>query len=747
MRTLTILLTALLLLAAPAGAALRAVEGGIEFVYTDPSAGSVHLAGDFNAWSTSSTPLTKGEGGKWSVVVPVSPGRHEYKFVVNGGTWVTDPDNPVTGGDYGNSIVEVAPDGSLATAATAASAGTALLPSGTAVRSNTPAQSRVVLGGFFRLLMESTDAQPNDARLRIDRPRDQFNLDVIANLNESVWGSARLQVSTEDEPDINQVGSSLYKAQASFTSEDFGVKAFYNEEMFLLDEPLGLFSGGDLRGTIEREHRPFGQGRQGALLQLEPRGTKFVVMYADTYDEDIFGPDDQNRDTATDVIGARWESPLREGRIGVNYKGVLSDWWINMDAEGNTAPADVQEFLDDRVPVTAEDPLNWFELATDQHFGSVDVAWPLPREVELVGSAGYGWYESKFDLYNKQDVQGSGQTNGSVDFPVGNEQHYRAMLGARYEQPTYVVSAQQHLYHGLGMDAGERSTVYRTQPSSMIGDTDGYALNGVTQQFNRPNNNDDLSILLLGPTPQRTTLQTHLQGEYRWREFRFGLEFTRTHDALEYAEFFDTGSGADLDRYAFRTAPSVSYRPFADDRHHVSLVAEVLQYSNPGALQQRGAASLGSGGAQTGLGHLQKIESNEFVLFGRVPATPYVGYPIDVRFDFRFIDYRGPGERVDVLNSTGSLIRRVSQAEDFFDPFVSLVYSPSRNVELEVGFGVDPRFYDVISAEGWENGRYRFRENFLRQRGIDPFHPLTQLAAEYELEERNQFVINALLRF
>ncbi|MEM8872756.1 MAG: protein kinase [Planctomycetota bacterium] len=54
---------------------------------------TVHVAGDFNGWDESATPLTDPNGDDtWSVVVPLEPGMHMYKFVVNGDRWINDPD-------------------------------------------------------------------------------------------------------------------------------------------------------------------------------------------------------------------------------------------------------------------------------------------------------------------------------------------------------------------------------------------------------------------------------------------------------------------------------------------------------------------------------------------------------------------------------------------------------------------------------------------------------------------------------
>ena len=62
-------------------------------VHADPGS-QVLLAGDFNAWDPTSTPLTDNSGtGIFSVVLSLPPGTHEYKFVIDG-TWCVDPNCP-----------------------------------------------------------------------------------------------------------------------------------------------------------------------------------------------------------------------------------------------------------------------------------------------------------------------------------------------------------------------------------------------------------------------------------------------------------------------------------------------------------------------------------------------------------------------------------------------------------------------------------------------------------------------------
>ncbi len=78
------------------------VDGGILFQYDAPAAQRVNLAGVFNDWGgTINGPfdptidaMIKDEKGIWQIVIPLKPGRYEYKFVLDGGVvWKHDPNN------------------------------------------------------------------------------------------------------------------------------------------------------------------------------------------------------------------------------------------------------------------------------------------------------------------------------------------------------------------------------------------------------------------------------------------------------------------------------------------------------------------------------------------------------------------------------------------------------------------------------------------------------------------------------
>jgi 1,4-alpha-glucan branching enzyme len=88
-------------------------EGGIRFSLYHPKAKKAAIAGDFNGWSPLADPMFDRAGtGLWTIVLPLQPGRYEYKYVVDGEKWIPDPGNPEREKDgFGghNSVVVVGP--------------------------------------------------------------------------------------------------------------------------------------------------------------------------------------------------------------------------------------------------------------------------------------------------------------------------------------------------------------------------------------------------------------------------------------------------------------------------------------------------------------------------------------------------------------------------------------------------------------------------------------------------------------
>lgn len=61
------------------------------FRFTEPDAKKVLLVGDFTDWQERAIPMEKGSGGTWTTTVKLSPGTHNYLFIVDG-VWCEDPE-------------------------------------------------------------------------------------------------------------------------------------------------------------------------------------------------------------------------------------------------------------------------------------------------------------------------------------------------------------------------------------------------------------------------------------------------------------------------------------------------------------------------------------------------------------------------------------------------------------------------------------------------------------------------------
>jgi 1,4-alpha-glucan branching enzyme len=55
-----------------------------------PTAQTVFVTGTFNEWHPDATPMIRGDNGEWTVELDISPGRYEFKFVVDG-QWCCEP--------------------------------------------------------------------------------------------------------------------------------------------------------------------------------------------------------------------------------------------------------------------------------------------------------------------------------------------------------------------------------------------------------------------------------------------------------------------------------------------------------------------------------------------------------------------------------------------------------------------------------------------------------------------------------
>lgn len=81
----------------------------VHLEFCAPGAKEVSLVGSFNGWDAAALPMKKVGDSAWAIDLELKPGRHEYRFVVDG-RWQEDP-NAVTQAEnpYGqkNSVLVV----------------------------------------------------------------------------------------------------------------------------------------------------------------------------------------------------------------------------------------------------------------------------------------------------------------------------------------------------------------------------------------------------------------------------------------------------------------------------------------------------------------------------------------------------------------------------------------------------------------------------------------------------------------
>jgi 1,4-alpha-glucan branching enzyme len=83
------------------------VEGGVLFSLVAPEANDVELVGSFNNWDRShGVKLTRNDNGVWHAKLDLVPGRHLYKFVIDG-AWCPDPANENRSAPNDDCVVEI----------------------------------------------------------------------------------------------------------------------------------------------------------------------------------------------------------------------------------------------------------------------------------------------------------------------------------------------------------------------------------------------------------------------------------------------------------------------------------------------------------------------------------------------------------------------------------------------------------------------------------------------------------------
>ncbi len=269
---------ALLLLALPSLASdfPRKVDDGILFTYRDDGASNVAWAGEYNGWNTNANIFGNDGDGVFTLVLPLGPGEHQYKFVVDG-NWITDPSNTQTGGDYGNSMIKVDAQGEVV------EAGGGPQPS--------PLNSKLYVDGFYYARLEAEALDSENDRVLIEKPTHSLNMAFDVELNPSLAGRVELSADNIANPsEMWRTALNFQRARLVLTRPAFTFTLFDNEATFLSDEAAALI------GDVSTYGYDYGYGARGGLLRATlPLGLDLKAMVADASVANPWRPGDPDR--------------------------------------------------------------------------------------------------------------------------------------------------------------------------------------------------------------------------------------------------------------------------------------------------------------------------------------------------------------------------------------------------------------------------------------------------------------------
>ncbi len=651
-----------LLATAPAQAGVSKVDGGIEFTFEDPSAGSVSLAGDFNNWNMNAEPLTQDGDGVWRVVVDIEPGEYEYKFVVNGSEWIADPENPRVLGDYGNSGLTINDDGEPVSDEAADAI------------SNTPANSRVQLNGWYRATCETQSDVPSDPRWRLNRPAHEFYIGVNPTVTSVASGSAVVRLST-GAGDIKEISADIYSGHATLEGGPFTVTGFYNEELVQYDNPLETVGHIDLDYTIAEEHIPFGRGAQGVIVDTEFWDFTLNATYANIYDYYIMNDPSAYDNTETDLLAARLKRSVGPVTLGATYTSWRDGWWI--DWTGSNSSPHIDEFKEETGSLS-----DWFELSNTETWIGLDADMLLLSGL-LHAKAEYSRYsfDSLWDMGNKEKVEGEDLSNGAIDVPVG-------------EMDGWVARAVLNSSPLPALDL--RLEITKTAIGSMSAD-DLYVAYGMPSWYAAweavytevKYDGSPLFVNVFSPAPSQDILSFESDAGLAFGIFDLLLELDRDGYEWNYVEPLAGDFGETVDMIE-ETRSRFAATAGADVHDRVRLEIEVEKlhmdyldenYENPGSF--------------------------ETIVRGDVGLWQDWGLEVD----FRMMSYTDAMVGVEDDGEGG--MNTVYDDEAFFAPYVAVVYSPRENVEVRLGYGVNPTSYADTPVEGRGNGRERWLSEYL----------------------------------
>ena len=681
-------LTALVLLALTfsAAAALAAVENvpvGIRFTYTAPGAGRVTLAGTLNDWDAERNPLTDDGKGNWSIVMALKPGQYEYKFVVDG-SWFADPDNPDTMADpYGGANSLIQVGDDGKMVAVAREEKPAGGP-------NTTFNARVTMDGRYLSRFTAYKGYDGDPRYRMHRPEQNIDLNFHTEINDVVDAYTRLRLDNTTTIDMNDVGAQLDEGALDVHPDVFHVLGYWDMEQLGLDDPLSSGGDLDLEGTILDDHLPSGKGTAGVVVTGTPFGCDFRGFFADVHDANWYNDIEIYDNTGRDVFGARLSHDFGGVTVGVPLYMERELIWVDMSSYVGT-PDDTGIPALDRHLAETNDSSTWFE------WDNMDMSTGLDLTIPLLADRGRLQLEWLYSDVGQGlvtgDNAGFNDANGPVDIDM--------------------LDRTRQVLHG-SFD--------------------------VTLREGRSVNMEHTAVLESGAGTDETLGSVHFLHQDE-------------ADQKVYLSFSD--APAEMDTYY----SEVTLRETVDDRRHVLWVQHrriEADYAAAGLVSPVTGRPTASGTIWT-LSGLNAIGT---------PASRFGAFELEnaiIHYDDQVNDLDGHTFE-SILRWERRLSRRLSGVADlryidyqmregeqylddgFFAPWFGVRYQPSPKLDVTLAYGLDPLAFG-IDYEGRQNGRWRYRQQYVYDYNNEHEDEATEFDAERALDELRAIGVRANFRF
>jgi hypothetical protein len=701
--------------------------GGIEFTYDDPAAYSVSLAGSFNNWDMRANPMTKDAEGTWRVVVALAPGKHEYKFVVNGSDWLADPDNPKIVGDYGNSEIEITSEGDP------------VISGLVDVISNTAANARVMINGWFRGTYSTRSngrviwdprgkrwddtTAVRDPKWRLSRPQHEMYVSFNPTIGSNVKGSATIRLDSGID-DIREITADLYAGWLAYKSDYFDLTAYHNEEIIGFDDPLETIGHIDLPGTIWDEDLDFGRGTQGVILDLRLLDTELRALYSNVYDDDIYNseiwwlfneawkanPDttkyfEQERydNVGTDVLGLRAQRSLSNLDLGFTLISERNGWWVGFE-EGNQLDSPLETY---RLE-SGDYQSTWFEAGTSELLLGADVGINLSQQASIFGEYASTSYEAKWDAGNRVRKQGSELVDGDIDVLIGDEDGSRFKAGFDLSVGPHRMKAAYETARSDGMRPGEAYVTHYgigfETPDDPLVHLYGLPFmkdSTYVRKYTDVNGIDQFIIYEHDALPERTARMAELNLSTQVKGMELGVDL----DVAELKWDYPAGSDMSSDITRLDIVPSVGGSLF-DDRWTYSLIYRSSKDNISGRMPS-------------------VFDVSEFIAKGNLKIRDDWGIYYNVRH--AGYDWSEDGESHD----TG-----------FTNPHFAFVWHPVPSVEIRLGYGLNPIYYRDTPVDGREIGRERYVSSYL---WLNPEYSLVE--AERALEDLDIITLMGVISF